>query len=358
MKKIILTGGGTAGHVTPNLALLPALLEQGYDVHYIGSRDGIEKTLCQREGITYHAISTGKLRRYRSLKNFTDPFRILSGFFSSVKLIRRIKPNVIFSKGGFVSVPVAVAGKLNCVPVVLHESDLTPGLANRLCSPFSKAICATFPETAQHIHPKKAHITGAPLRASLFEGSRENGLSLCGFSGDKPVLLIIGGSLGAQAINNTIRSILKTLTEKFDVIHLCGKGNLEPSLKGPHYAQFEFVEDELPHFFAAADIVLSRAGANAIFELLALRKPALLVPLTKNSSRGDQLLNAENFRSKGYSLVLLQEDMTEKTLSDAIDALYEQRHSLVTAMEASGQGNGTENVLKIIFSCAKPEKNP
>ncbi|MGI6168867.1 MAG: undecaprenyldiphospho-muramoylpentapeptide beta-N-acetylglucosaminyltransferase [Christensenellales bacterium] len=357
MKKIILTGGGTAGHVTPNLALLPALLQHGYEVHYIGSRDGIEKSLCQKEGVTYHAIQTGKLRRYRSVKNFTDPFRILAGFFSSIGIIRRVRPNVIFSKGGFVSVPVSVAGKLNGIPVVLHESDLTPGLANRLCSPFSKAICATFPETRAHINPKKAHITGAPLRAALFEGDRDKGLSLCGFSGDKPVLLIIGGSLGAKAINNTVRNILPALTEQFSVIHLCGKGNLEPSLQLPHYAQFEFVEDELPHLFAAADIVLSRAGANAIFELLALRKPALLVPLTKSSSRGDQLLNAENFRSKGYSLVLLQEDMTDQSLLDAVRALYEQRHSLVTAMEASGQGNGTENVLKIIFSYAKPEKN-
>ena len=357
MKKIILTGGGTAGHVTPNLALLPSLRENGFEIHYIGSYEGIERSLCEKEGLAYHPIKTGKLRRYFSLKNFTDPFKVIAGFFNALGIIKDIQPNVIFSKGGFVSVPVVIAGKFRGVPVVLHESDMTPGLANKICAPFSKAICATFPETVEHLNPKKAHYTGSPIRSSLFEGDPEKGMELCGFAEKRPTLLIIGGSLGAQAINNAVRHIREQLTAEFNLIHICGKGNLDATIEDGSYAQFEFVGEELPHLFALADVVVSRAGANAIFELLALKKPALLIPLTKKSSRGDQILNAENFEKKGYSMVLHQEDMTPEVLLEKLTELYETRQGYVDAMVEAGQGSGTEKVLEVIFSCAKPDKN-
>ena len=357
MKKIILTGGGTAGHVTPNLALVPALKKDGYDIHYIGSHDGIERTLCEKEGIPYHPISTGKFRRYLSLKNLTDPFKVIAGFFNSMRIIKQIHPNVIFSKGGFVSVPVAIAGKLRRVPVILHESDMTPGLANKICAPFSKAVCATFPETMEHLNQKKARLTGSPIRSALFAGDAEKGFALCGFQEQKPTLLMIGGSLGAQAINQVLRQDLERLIQRFNIIHICGKGNVDKDLQNPSYAQFEFVGEDLAHLFALADIVVSRAGANAIFELLSLKKPALLIPLTKKSSRGDQILNAQNFKEKGYSMVLPQEEMTPDTLYDNLIALYENKDAFIAKMEAANPGNGVENVLNVIYSYARPESS-
>jgi UDP-N-acetylglucosamine--N-acetylmuramyl-(pentapeptide) pyrophosphoryl-undecaprenol N-acetylglucosamine transferase len=357
MKKIVLTGGGTAGHVMPNLALLPYLHAEGYDVHYIGSKQGIEKTLCEQAGIPYHVISTGKLRRYRSLRNLTDPFRVIGGFFGSFRILGKLKPLLIFSKGGFVSVPVAAAGKLRGIPVVLHESDLTPGLANKLCMPFSAAVCASFPETMPHLNPKKRKLTGLPIRDELLNGSREKGLSLSGFTGEKPVLSVIGGSLGAVAINQVVREAIDELGAQFDIIHICGTGNVDPTIEKDFYKQFEFVGDELADLFACTDIVISRAGANVIFELLALRKPALLIPLTKSSSRGDQIQNARNFASNGYSMLLLQEELDCTTLLSSCHQLFEQRQVLIDAMQESAVSNGTQNVLNVVYSCVKDKKS-
>lgn len=349
MKTIILTGGGTAGHVTPNIALFDALKERGYDIHYVGSYSGIERELTEPCGITYHGISSGKLRRYLSAKNFTDAFRVVKGFFEANKLVRRLKPDVIFSKGGFVSVPVALAGKLNRVPVIIHESDMTPGLANKLAFSSARRICCNFPETIEHIPRKKAVLTGLPIRAELFRGSKDTGRRLCGFNDDKPVILVIGGSQGSAAINEAIRNILPDLLGDFNIVHLCGKGKKADELcETSGYAQFEYAAEDMKDLLALADIVVSRAGANAICELLALKKPNLLIPLTRNASRGDQILNADSFKRRGFSMVLYEEDITDDTLKDAIGSLYKRRGDYIAAMSEAKSPDAVQTIVSLI----------
>lgn len=349
MKRIVLTGGGTAGHVTPNIALLPHLKKLGYDIQYIGSYDGIEKKLIEELGISYHGISSGKLRRYFDIKNFSDPFRVAKGFFQAKKLLKQLKPDIIFSKGGFVTVPVVQAAKTQHIPVILHESDMTPGLANRLALPAASKICCNFPETVSHLPEGKAVVTGSPIREELRHGNRLSALQFCGFTADKPVLLIIGGSLGSVAVNQAIRSILPELLQSFQVIHLCGKGNLDPSLNDTSgYVQYEYIKNELADLFALADIVVSRAGANAICELLELRKPNLLIPLSAAASRGDQILNAASFQKQGFSVVLQEEDLTSDLLLDRILNLYENRQTYINAMDKSSASNAVDTIVALI----------
>ena len=352
MKRIVLTGGGTAGHVSPNQALIPLLQQEGWDIHYIGTKAGIERTLIEPiGGVTYHAVSSGKLRRYFDWKNFTDPFRVIAGAFQSVAVISRLKPDIVFSKGGFVSVPVVVGAALCRVPVVMHESDITPGLANKLCKPFSKAVCTTFPECAKLLGSKAVE-TGTPLRRVIFSGMRERGLRLAGFDGSKPVLMMIGGSLGAQTVNAVLREALPAITEKFDVLHVCGKGNLDESLTGtPGYRQFEYLSDELPDAFACADILLSRAGSNSLSEILALKKPELLIPY--HSGRGDQVLNANSLKDRGLAHVMIQSELNAQSLPPALDALWEERALLVQRMEALPDADGTNAVMAQIRKYAK-----
>ena len=229
MKKIILTGGGTAGHVTPNIALIPALKEAGYEISYIGSYNGIERKLIEELNIPYYGISTGKFRRYFDVKNFTDPFRVLKGMSQAKKLMKTIKPDIVFSKGGFVSVPVVrAAGKCH-IPAIIHESDMTPGLANKLSMKYASKICCNFPETVENIPNGKGVLTGSPIRRELLSGDKAAGLKLCGFNTQKPVLLVIGGSLGAVHINDAIRAILPDLIRQYQVIHICGKGKVDKS---------------------------------------------------------------------------------------------------------------------------------
>lgn len=354
MKRIILTGGGTAGHVTPNIALIPRLQELGYDIQYIGSYTGIEKELIEAFHIPYHGISSGKLRRYFSLQNFTDPFRVLKGLGEAKKLVRELKPDVIFSKGGFVSVPVVLAGKRAKVPVIIHESDMTPGLANKLAIPSATKVCCNFPETLENLPKEKAILTGSPIRQELLSGNKIAAMEMCGFSADKPVILVIGGSLGSVAVNTSVRAALPELLEDFQVVHLCGKGKLDESLintKG--YKQFEYVKNELRDIFAMSDLVISRAGANAICELLALRKPNLLIPLSANASRGDQILNARSFERQGFSTVLEEEDVTKESLLDSIHKLYQDRAAYIDAMHNSGQQDSIRTIIQLIEEVSK-----
>ncbi len=354
MKRIILTGGGTAGHVTPNIALLPRLKELQYDIHYIGSYNGIEKDLIEPFHIPYHGISSGKLRRYFSMKNFTDPFRVLKGFYEANKLIKTLKPDVIFSKGGFVSVPVVMAGKRNHVPTIIHESDITPGLANKLSMPSATKICCNFPETLKNLPADKAVLTGSPIRQELLTGDKEAARKFCHFTSQKPVILVIGGSLGAAAVNQAVRNILPKLLESFQVIHLCGKGKLDESLtRVEGYAQFEYIQKELKDLFALADIVISRAGANAICELLALRKPNILIPLPANASRGDQILNARSFERQGFSIVLEEESLTDEILLDTVHCLYQDRDTYAKAMSDSGMQNSIETIIDLIVRASQ-----
>ena len=354
MKRIVMTGGGTAGHVTPNLALIPELQKDGWDVHYIGADNSVEQKLISAvPGVTYHSVACGKLRRYFDPKNFSDPFRVVQGAFQASRIIGKLKPNVVFSKGGFVSVPVVYGAKLHGVPIVAHESDMTPGLANKLSTPMAKVICCTFPEAAK-LSGQKGVLTGTPIRKEILQGSRARGLRRFHFEEGRPVLMVVGGSSGAQAVNRMVVEVLPRLLETFQVLHLCGSGNLDLSLEGTKgYRQCEYLNEEMADAYACADVLISRAGANTLCEILALRKPALLIPYPKAASRGDQILNAESFRARGLSRVLMQEDMTGDSLVNGVVELYRDRGQIYEKMAREEASNGTENVLREIYKYAK-----
>ena len=348
-KLIILTGGGTAGHVTPNLALMPGLKERGFEIRYIGSYEGIEKQMMEKAGVPYDGVATGKFRRSLNPKNVTDIGNVFKGAREAMALLRKYRPDIVFSKGGYVSVPVVKAAKKLGIPVIIHESDMTPGLANKLCFSSAAKICCNFPEPLSMLPKDKAVLSGSPIRAELLQGDREKGLRFAGLSGEKPVLLMIGGSLGALKLNQALRAALPEITKRFDVVHLTGKGKLDESLAGtPGYVQYEFISDELADLFAAADVVFSRAGANAICELLALRKPSLLVPLPKEESRGDQILNAASFEKQGFSKVIAQADLTPEVLTKAVSELYDGRERYISTMSESAQADGVKTILGLI----------
>ena len=349
MKKIVLTGGGTAGHVTPNIALLPQLKEMGYEVHYIGSYDGIEKKLMADYQVPYYGIATGKFRRYFDVKNFTDPFRVMKGFAEAKKYLKQIQPDIVFSKGGFVSVPVVRAAASLKVPCIIHESDMTPGLANKICIPVATKVCCNFPETMKDLPSEKAVLTGSPIREELLKGNRRNGLTLCKFLVSKPVIMVIGGSLGAAYINKIVRQALPMLLKDFQVVHICGKDKVDNLLLTTDgYKQFEYVTDELKDLFAMADVVISRAGANAICELLALRKPNILIPLPAASSRGDQILNARSFESQGFSMVIDEDILTDNLLVEKVQELYFTRQTFIDTMSNSNQTDSIKTILNLI----------
>lgn len=348
-KKLILTGGGTAGHVTPHLALIPSLRERGYDIVYIGSYNGIEKKLIADFDVPYYGISTGKLRRYFDPQNFSDPFRVLKGCKEAFDILRKEKPDLIFSKGGFVSVPVIRSGALLKIPSILHESDMTPGLANKICIPVAQTVCCNFPETLSLIPSEKAILTGTPIRQELLEGDAAAGRVFCGFKDEKPVMMVVGGSSGAQAINEVVRQALPKLLPKFNVVHICGKekmDNLMLTMDG--YKQFEYVKSELKDLFAMADVVVSRAGANAICELLALKKPNVLIPLPLKSSRGDQILNAQSFEQQGFSVVIDNDALDDAILIEKVEEVYADRQKYIDAMSRSGQHEATQTILSLI----------
>ncbi|WP_446897265.1 undecaprenyldiphospho-muramoylpentapeptide beta-N-acetylglucosaminyltransferase [Clostridium sp. LBM24168] len=349
MKKIILTGGGSAGHVTPNLALVPGLKQKGYSIEYIGTKDGIERKIITAQKIKYYVISSGKLRRYFDIKNFTDPFKVVRGVFQALLIIRKVKPNIVFSKGGFVSVPVVIAAYLSKVPVIAHESDITPGLANRISAPYCNKICVTFPESLNKIKDGKGILTGTPIRREIINGSKIIGRRICNFKDDKPVILIVGGSLGSKFINNMVRNSLDVLLRRYNVIHICGRGNIDKKMEGKTgYLQFEYVNEDMPHILNISDIVISRAGANAIFELLALKKPNMLIPLSRKSSRGDQILNAASFEKRGYSMVLSEDILEQDMFVKKIDELYCNRNNYINKMARSNIGNGSDRIIEVI----------
>ena len=356
MKKIVLTGGGTAGHVTPNLALLPHLKQEGFEIYYIGSYDGIEKKLIEDYDIPYYGVATGKFRRYLDPKNFTDPFRVIKGYGEAKKILKEIKPDVVFSKGGFVSVPVVRAAASLKIPCILHESDMTPGLANKLCLSAATKICCNFPETVEMLPRDKAVLTGSPVREELFSGNKIAALEMCGFTANKPVIMVIGGSQGAASVNKVVRDALPMLLEDFQVVHLCGKDKMDNLLLNqPGYKQFEYLKSELKDIFAMADLVISRAGANAICELLTLNKPNILIPLPSSKSRGDQLLNARSFESQGYSMVIDEDDLTEQLLVQKVKELYSSKETYMEAMKGSAQFNAIPTIMGIIHDMIKED---
>ncbi|WP_099157395.1 undecaprenyldiphospho-muramoylpentapeptide beta-N-acetylglucosaminyltransferase [Virgibacillus ndiopensis] len=348
-KRILFTGGGTAGHVIVNLALIPAFQREGWEVDYIGSKNGIERKLIEQlDNVTYYPISTGKLRRYISKENIKDPFKVVKGTMQAWRIIGKRKPSIIFSKGGFVSVPVIMAAKMRRVPAIIHESDYTPGLANKLAIPFAKKVLATFPETMQFLPEAKAEYVGAVIRDELFQGHRDQGLMLCGFNREKPVLLIMGGSGGSEKINETVRASLNELLPAFQIVHICGNGKIDTTINREGYKQFEYVNEELKDIFAVTDFVLSRAGSNAIFEFLALQKPMLLIPLSKEASRGDQIINAKSFAEKRYARVMEEESLTEESLVKEVFQLKDQAPIMTDTMKKYQSEKAKERVIEII----------
>jgi UDP-N-acetylglucosamine--N-acetylmuramyl-(pentapeptide) pyrophosphoryl-undecaprenol N-acetylglucosamine transferase len=346
LKRIVFTGGGSAGHVTPNLALISKLQKQEWDIHYIGSKNGIEKELIQKTVVPYHGISSGKLRRYFDLKNFKDPFKVLNGVRQSYFLLRKLKPNVIFSKGGFVSVPVVIAGKLNNIPVYIHESDITPGLANKIATKFADKVFVTFEEAKIYFPENKVIHTGSPVREELLNGEKERGYSYLRFSQEKPVITIMGGSLGSVSVNNVVRDSLDDLLKDFQIVHICGKGNLVDDLEDrAGYRQFEYISEELPNVLALTDLIISRAGSNSIFEWLTLKKPMILIPLPKTSSRGDQILNAKSFENKGFCTVLYDEALSKDVLIKEIRELYKDKVSYAERMSEYATGNSIDEII-------------
>lgn len=353
---IILTGGGTAGHVSLNEAIIPELVKKKYNVHYIGSYNGIEKTIIGERfpEIPYHSISNGKLRRYFSLKNFSDPFKVLYGTLQALTVLKKVKPSLIFSKGGFVSVPVVLAAKLANIPVVIHESDLTPGLANKIASSFAEHIFTVFDDTVKHLPDSKASSIGAILRPDLFQGDLKLAEELTGFDASKPTVIVMGGSQGSAIINDVIKQNIDQLTSEFQLIHLCGKGNLDESLIGkPHYKAFEYVTTELPHLMKMTDFVISRAGSNSIFEFLELKKPMLLIPLSIHASRGDQVLNANYFEKQGYAYVLEEENLSASTFIDSFQRMVEEKEEMIDRMFEVNSSKTPEQFVELLLTYRK-----
>ncbi len=353
MKKIVLTGGGTAGHVTPNIALIPKLIKEGYEIHYIGSKTGVEKNLItsldSSLNVKYYSISSGKLRRELNFENVKDVFKVTKGILEANKLIKKIKPDVIFSKGGYVVVPVVLAGKKQNVPVIIHESDYTPGLANKIAIPFAKTVCTSFESTKKFIKKATVVHTGPPIREEIKEGNKEIGESLCNFKNKKPVIMLMGGSLGAKKLNETLRKALKqSKLNNYNVIHLTGKGNLDDTLTYDNYKQFDYVGEEMSHLLNFADIVITRGGANAIFELLSIKKPNIIIPLSLKASRGDQIQNAKEFSEKGYSKVIFEEDLNTDLLLKEVEDLFNNSFHYINKMSSYKGINTLDMIVKIV----------
>ncbi len=347
--KIVLTGGGTAGHVTPNLALIEVLQKAGWQIDYVGSRDGVEKNMIEAIQIPYHSVNSGKLRRYFSWQTFLEPIRVSMGIFQSYRLFRKLKADVVFSKGGFVAFPVVVGAWLNRIPIVAHESDITPGLANRLSLPFANKICVTFAAAEDHFKRKdKIKVTGTPIRKTLFQGNKERGLALCGLDDKKPCILVIGGSQGANVLNACVRNTLDELCREFQIIHLCGKGKVDLNIHREGYCQLEYAREELADLFAASELIVSRAGANSLYEILALGKPHVLIPLSKNASRGDQIQNAQYFKQQDISVVIEEENLSPNQLLSSIHEVMANQDKIKAKITALNIQSATDTIIAII----------
>ena len=346
---LLLTGGGTAGHVSPNIALLPVLRARGFQVEYVGSHDGIERELCERAGLPFHAVHVGKLRRYASVQNLLDPFRTLQGINEAQQLIRRLRPVAVFSKGGFVGVPPVVAAWLCGVPAIVHESDLSPGLANRLCFPFAARVCVTFEETLARVPRSKGVHTGTPIRRELLAGDAAKARERWKLDPGLRTLVVFGGSQGARALNDAVRALLRAGLTGWQVLHVCGPGNLDPELeKRAGYHQFEYLHADWPDALAAADAVLCRGGANSLVEMVALRKLAIVVPLPAVASRGDQLENARRYAQRGYGLTVPQAELTPERLRAALDELLRRGPELSAALRRDAPFDSAEKIADLI----------
>lgn len=350
MATIVLTGGGTAGHCTPHLALLPHLKKYFEKIYYIGSKNGIEKNIIETKDIPYFSISCVKFNRSNLLSNVKIPFILYNGIKQAKKILIELKPDVVFSKGGYVSLPTIIAASKLNIPVLTHESDFTLGLANKISSKYCKKILTSFPETAKTI--KNGLFVGSPIRKFDNSIDRSEKLKCFSLSGDKPILLVTGGSQGSKAINGVLRESLSELLPKFDIIHLCGKNNIDKKITKKGYVQLEFT-DKIDYAFDVCTICVSRAGANTLFELLYKKIPCLLIPLPKGNSRGDQVLNAEYFYKKGSVCVLNQDCLTSKSFVNQLNSLYSNRYNIKRNLEENPINDESEKIAKIIFDYAK-----
>ena len=346
-KPVVITGGGSAGHVIPALPVIDLLLAQGTQVHFIGTRSGLEQGYLGQRDVTFHGISAGKLRRYFSWQNVTDIFRIGWAVLESLRLLWKLKPGAMFSKGGFVSLPPVFAAWLLGIPVVAHESDLTPGLANRLSLPFIKTLCTSFDDTRFAGFRGRHVVTGTPVRQSLLAGDPAKARQQFGIESGLPVLLVTGGSLGAEGLNRIITEHIHTLTERFFVVHVCGAGKTSDR-QLPGYLQLEFVSEGWGDLLAVADLVISRAGANALFELVALNKPHLLVPLPLGGSRGDQLANAQFATQQGWSEVVAEDQLSGERLLSTLNLLVANAPRYRQAMAQSSAQDAAQSLLREI----------
>lgn len=344
MATIVLTGGGSAGHCTPHLALIPYLKNDFNKIVYIGSKNGIERDIIEREHIPYYFVPCVKFNRKFTLKNFSIPFKLTKGIMQAKKLLDYIKPDIIFSKGGYVSLPTVIAGKMKNIPVIAHESDYTIGLANKISAKFCKKILTSFPETAKSV--KNGLYVGPPIRNPIRKEKRGI-FARFGFDGTKPVLLVMGGSLGAVVVNNTVKKAIDELLFTFDIIHVCGKGNTDKTINKKGYFQTEFLSD-IENAFAICDVCVTRAGSNALFELMNLQIPCVIIPLPKGASRGDQINNAEYFLKKGFAFVLMQENLTRESLILNINSAYESRFSLKRNFEKSPVRDASREISEIL----------
>ena len=354
MSKIAFTGGGTVGHVSVNLSLIPTALEKGHQVFYIGSKSGIEREMIESQisNIKYYPISSGKLRRYVSFENAKDVFKVLKGILDARRVLKKEKPDLLFSKGGFVSVPVVIAARSLNIPTIIHESDLTPGLANKISLKFSKKIYTTFEDTLKYLPKDKADFVGATIREDLKEGNQQKGYEITGFDSDKKVLLVMGGSLGSKKLNDIIRENLEALLHDYQIIHLTGHGLVDESYKQKGYIQYEFVKEELTHLLSITDTVVSRAGSNAIYEFLTLRIPMLLIPLGLDQSRGDQIDNAKYFESKGYGKMIPEDQLTQFKLLEQLKQIESHRNDITHQMESYKESYTREDLFNKILNDA------
>lgn len=333
--KIAFTGGGTIGHVAVNMALIPKAQQKNIEVIYIGSKHGIEKEVMIKTfpEVKYYSISSGKLRRYLSFENLKDIFKVQKGILDALAILKKEKPDIVFSKGGFVAVPVTIAAKMLNIKTIIHESDATPGLANKLALKFATRFYTTFEETLQFVPANKADYVGSIVRDDLYSGDTNIGYQLTGFSNNKKVIMIMGGSLGSKIINKAVWKNLDVLLEKYQIIHLVGKGNADYSIKKEGYFQKEYISSDLMHLYKITDIMISRAGSNALYEFLALKKPMILIPLGLDQSRGDQIENAKIFQNKGIAEVLQENEVTSDSLTHAIDKIEQNYQSIIAIME-------------------------
>jgi len=355
---IAITGGGTGGHIFPNISIVEELKIRGEkNIVWIGEKGGKEELFAKKLNIPFYGIKAGKIRRYFSLKNFSDLFLVVLGFFQSLFLLSKLKPKLLFSKGGFVSIPPAFAARVLRVPVLTHESDINPGLANRLISKASYAVCTSFKETSPYFPGKRVFYTGNPVRKVIKDGNSKRGKIFLGFKEDLPFVMVVGGSLGAQSINNTIYKIVDNYDLPFNLVHQCGRGNLNNTfIKIKKYRQYEFLGKEIGDVMAVSTLIISRAGAGALYEISYLGKPSILIPLSKTASRGEQVDNAKFFEENGASIVILNDDLNEKILFKTVCNLLENKNTLVEMGKKAFRllnHNAEEKIVDIIEDILK-----